>query len=135
MNKIKFLLVGIFLLGTILRFFQLGKTPIGLEWDEVALGYDAYSILKTGKDQYGNFLPLTFRSLDDYKPPLYTYLTAISIWIWGWNDFAVRFTGAFLGTLAVLTTYGMMYMLFNKKSLDILSAFFLSISPWHILFS
>jgi len=110
------LLFLILILAGILRFTNLAGLPPSLEWDEVATGYDANSILKTGKDQYGNFLPLTFRSLDDYKPPLYTYLTAISIWIWGWNDFAVRFTGAFLGTLAVLTTYGMMYMLFNKKS-------------------
>jgi len=135
-NKVTYILLFLILiLAGILRFTNLAGLPPSLEWDEVATGYDANSILKTGKDQYGNFLPLTFRSLDDYKPPLYTYLTAISIWIWGWNDFAVRFTGAFLGTLAVLTTYGMMYMLFNKKSLAILSAFFLSISPWHILFS
>src|SRR3989304_8681256 len=96
----RIILIGlIILLAGFLRLYNLASLPPSLEWDEVATGYDAYSILKTGRDQYGNCLPLTFRSLDDYKPPLYTYLTAISIWIWGWNDFAVRFTGAFLGTL------------------------------------
>ena len=73
MYKHKYLLFLIIILALILRFYQLGRTPVSLEWDEVAIGYDAYSILKTGRDQYGKFLPLTFRSLDDYKPPIYEY--------------------------------------------------------------
>ncbi len=136
MNKRTILiLLSILSVAAFLRFYKLTLIPPSLEWDEVSTGYDANSILKTGRDQYGHFLPLTFRSLDDYKPPLYTYLTVGSIAIFGWNDFAVRFPAAFLGVLAVLTTFGMTQALFKNKKLSLLTALFLAISPWHVNFS
>ncbi len=135
MSKYKLIIFGIVLVAVVLRFYKLDTLPPSLEWDEVATGYDAYSILKTGKDQFGNFLPLTFRSLDDYKPPLYTYLTSASIFIWGWNDWAVRFPAALLGTLAILTTYGMAMEIFHNRKIAFLTSLLLAISPWHVNFS
>ena len=135
MNKYIVLLLVILLVAAILRFYRLDTLPPSFEWDEVATGYDAYSILKTGKDQYGTFLPLTMRSLDDYKPPLYTYLTVLSIAIWGWTDFAIRFPAAFLGVLAVGTSYMMTYELLKRRDVALLSAAFLAVSPWHVNFS
>ncbi|RJR30214.1 phospholipid carrier-dependent glycosyltransferase [Candidatus Microgenomates bacterium] len=134
-TKVIFFLTCILFIATLLRFYNLATLPPALEWDEVATGYDAYSILKTGKDQFGNFLPITIRSLDDYKPPLYTYLTVGSIAIWGWNDFAVRFPAALLGVLAVFTTFGMVRALFKNNRLALLAALLLAISPWHVNFS
>ncbi len=133
--KIIFLLVSILTVATVLRFYKLTEIPPSLEWDEVATGYDANSILNTGKDQFGNYLPLSIRSIDDYKPPLYTYMTAVSIKFLGWNDFAVRFPAALLGVLAILTTFGMTYELFGKQKLALLSSLLLAISPWHVNFS
>lgn len=132
----KVALIGLtILLAAFLRLYNLANFPPSLEWDEVATGYDAYSILKTGRDQFGHFLPLTIRSLDDYKPPLYTYLTAGSMAIFGWNDFAVRFPAAILGILAVFTTYGLTRELFKNEKLALLAALFLAVSPWHVNFS
>ncbi|MCJ7740040.1 hypothetical protein MUP32_01830, partial [Candidatus Microgenomates bacterium] len=65
--KNKILLMAIFLLAFILRFWQLGSVPQSLDWDEASLGYNAYSIMKTGRDEYGSFLPLSIRSFGDYK--------------------------------------------------------------------
>lgn len=135
MRKQLLLLFGIVLIGSLLRFYNLANLPPSLEWDEVATGYDANSILKTGRDQFGNYLPLTFRSLDDYKPPLYTYLTVASIAVFGWNDFAVRFPAALLGVLALVTTYGMVWVLFKNQKIALLVSLLLAISPWHINFS
>jgi len=64
-------LISLFLIiGIILRFWQLTKYPVSLSMDETAIGYNAYSILKTGKDEWGEFLPLAFKSVGDYKPPV-----------------------------------------------------------------
>lgn len=136
-NKINFCLFLVVLLAFILRFYKLGLIPTGLEWDEVAIGYDAYSVLKTGRDQFGNFLPLTFRSLDDYKPPLYEYLTIPAIAIFDLNEFSVRFPSAFFGSLSVLMTFYLVEKLFKdqNKIIALLSAFLLAISPWHLQFS
>jgi len=129
------ILFSILLLATVLRFYQLGQNPPSLNWDETAHGYNAYSILKTGKDEYGISFPLAFRSFDDYKPPMYTYLVVPSVAIFGLNNFAVRFPSAALGVLAVLFTYLMVLELFKNKTIALLSSFFLAISPWHLQFS
>src|SRR3989344_3941774 len=135
MRKINYLLLIILLLAAVLRFYKLGQNPPSLNWDETAHGYNAYSILKTGKDEYGYKFPLSFRSFDDYKPPLYTYLVVPSVAVFGLSAYAVRFPSAFLGVLAVLFTYLMVKELFQKTPIALLSAFFLAISPWHLLFS
>lgn len=135
MLKDNLLLILILSAAAILRFYQLGQNPPSLDWDETAHGYNAYSILKTGRDEYGYKFPFYFRSFDDYKPPIYTYLTVPAIAAFGLSDFAVRFPSAFLGVLAVLFTYLMVKELFKKKEIALLAAFFLTISPWHLQFS
>src|SRR3989344_2866260 len=97
-----FTLAAIVTLAAVLRFYQLGKNPPGLNLDEVAIGYNAYSILKTGMDEYGQKFPVAFRSHDDYKAPLYIYLTSVSVAMFGLNEFGVRFWSALAGTLSVL---------------------------------
>ncbi|MBM3208997.1 4-amino-4-deoxy-L-arabinose transferase, partial [Candidatus Shapirobacteria bacterium] len=52
------LLIIIVSLAFILRVYKLGEYPVGITWDEPALGYNAYSILKTGRDEYGKLLPI-----------------------------------------------------------------------------
>lgn len=133
--KTKYLLLLIICIAFVLRFYHLGINPPSLDWDETAHGYNAYSILKTGRDEYGYKLPLFFRSFDDYKPPLYTYLVVPSIALFGLNDFAVRFPSALLGILAVLFTYFMVFELFKNRKIALFSALFLAISPWHLQFS
>lgn len=129
-------LAGIVILAAILRLYQLGQVPISPDWDEVALGYNAYSILKTGRDEYGTFLPLSIRSFDDYKPPLYTYLTIPSVALFDLTVWSVRLPSAIMGILAVLGTYFLVKELFKKSdTLPFLSTALLAISPWHIQFS
>lgn len=128
-------LVLISLLALFLRFYQLGQNPPHLNWDEAALGYNAYSILKTGRDEYGIRFPLYFRSFDDYKPPMYVYLTVPSVAIFGLNDWAVRFPSALLGTLTVVVMYFLVKEIFDNFRLALLSMLFLAISPWHLQFS
>ncbi len=134
--KNHYLILLIILLGFLLRFYQLGSTPPSMNIDEVSIGYNAYSILKTGHDEFGKFFPLSFRSYDDYKPPLYIYLVVPAIAILGLTDFAVRFPAALMGTLAILTTYLFVRELFpHKKSIAMFSALLLAITPWHLQFT
>jgi len=126
----------IFLIALFLRFFKLSDFPAGFTPDEAAQGYTAYSILKTGKDEWGIKFPLNPRSFGDFKAPLYTYLTVPSIAIFGLNKFAVRSPNALLGSLAVLTVYFLAKQLFkNKHEIGLFSALLLAFSPWHISLS
>ena len=132
----KFILITTILLALVLRFYHLSTNPPSLYWEEAALGYDAYSILRTGKDFHGHSWPLiAFESFGDFKPSLYFYALVPSIAIFGLNPLAVRFPSALFGSLTVLLTYLLARQLFSKKTLALLSAFILAISPWHLQLS
>ena len=133
--KLKILFFFTVFLAFVLRFYHLGSIPSSLDWDEASLGYNAYSILKTGRDEYGFKLPLSIRSFNDYKPPLYTYLTILPVALLGLSEYSVRITSALAGFVAVIFTYYLIINLFKKSKLALLTMFALSISPWHIQFS
>ena len=135
------ILTFVFLLAFFLRFYNLGVNPPSLDWDEASIGYNAYSILKTGADEYGNKLPLSIRYFGDYKPPAYIYLSVPSIALFGLSEMGVRLPSAILGFLSVITIYFLTKEIFsklekNKKEiLAILAAFFWGVSPWSLQFS
>lgn len=147
-KKPKILFIFIVIVAALLRFYQLGINAPALSWDEVAWGYNAYTLGIDGKDEFGHFLPYTsFVSFGDYKPPVYAYLTVVPLWLFGLTSFAVRFPSAFFGTLTVLVTYFLVKELFGnreikKKSswnevemLALSTAFIMAVSPWHIMLS
>jgi 4-amino-4-deoxy-L-arabinose transferase-like glycosyltransferase len=132
-----FYLVLIVILAVFLRFWQLGNIPSSLNWDEVAWGYNAYSIGIDGKDEFGNFLPYKYiESYGDYKPPVYAYLTVLPVKIFGLNEFSIRFASAIFGSLTVLITYFLVKRIFyssdKKEYYGLIAALFLAVSPWHI---
>ncbi len=129
---ISILVFLIVLLAFILRFARVTSVPPALNWDEVSIGYNAYSILKTGRDEWGKFLPLHFKSYGEYKLPTQIYASIPGIAIFGLNEFGVRITPVIYGTLTVLLLYFLTKELLENKWVAILSSFFLAISPWHI---
>ncbi len=125
----------IVLLAFLLRTIRIDQVPPGLNRDEASIGYTAYSLLKTQKDEYGKFLPLSLKSFGDWKLPLYIYLTIPAVAIFGLSELAVRLPSAIIGSFTVLLTYLMAYQLFKKKSIGLCCAMLLAISPWHVFFS
>ena len=128
------LILSITVLAAFLRLWQLDVNPPSLNWDEVSHGYNAYSILKTGRDEWGQWFPLAnFRAYGDYPLPVNLYFTIPSILIFGLDTFAIRFPSALLGALSVLMTYFLVKKAFEKETVAILSALLLALSPWHLL--
>lgn len=130
-----FLLIIILLVATVLRLYKLGSVPPSLNWDEVALGYNAHSILTTGRDEYGNFLPIIFKSFGDFKPGVYVYLTIPFVTLLGLSEVAARLPSALFGVLTVGLLYFLILELFDNKKLALVGSFFLAVSPWHLLLS
>src|SRR3990172_10209163 len=122
-------------LGGFLRFYQLSQFPIQLGHDEVTQLYDAISIANTGKDIYGNKLPFIFPSVNDFKPPYYTYATVVAYKIFGWNEVTVRIPGALFGTLLIVGVYLFVDKLFKKKTVALFAAALTAISPFEIFYS
>lgn len=133
--KTKILLSLILSTAFILRFWALGSFPAGFNADEAALGYNAYSILHTGKDEYGTPLPLIFKSFGDFKPGLYVYLAFPFVVLMGLNEAAVRFPSLLFGVATVGLVFLLGRKIFKSETVGLLSALLLAISPWHIHFS
>lgn len=159
------ILLVILIIGLALRLWQLGHVPISPDWDEVALGYSAYSILHTGHDEFGNFLPAVLRSFGDYKPALYSYLAIPSIALFGLTVFAVRLPSVVMGVLGIWLLYLFVKELVSlnpkpetlnpkqaqmskeeglrqqlaignwQSAIPLVAAFLIAISPWQIQFS
>ena len=131
----KGLLIGIFIIAFLLRFYQLGDYPKGFHRDEAFFGYNAYSLLMTGRDMSGNFFPLHLASYL-YSPAGYSYLAAPSVAVFGLNEFSVRFPSAFFGALSIPLFYILLKQLFihnrYKEKLSIIASVLFATAPWHI---
>ena len=130
------ILLALFLLiSLVFHLYKINQVPPCLNADEAAHGYNAYSILKTGRDEYGNFLPLRFRSFEDYKLPLYVYLSVPFIKIFGLNDFSIRFLNLIIGILLVPLMYLVVKEIFNDQKIALIASFLTSVSPWIYILS
>lgn len=131
-NKIRLILFLIILLGAFLRIYRLAEIPAGFHIDEAQVGYNAYSLWKTGRDETGKFLPthLTLWKVD--RPLGISYLTIPGIMVFGLNEFGTRVPTAVIGTLTILLVYLLTFELFKNRRIALLTSLLLTISPWHI---
>lgn len=134
-NIQKNIFIVILLLATFLRFYRLDQIPPSLFSDEVDLGYQAYSVLKTGKDYQGNFLPIHFQSFADFRSSLYIYSSLPTLAIFGLNEWGIRIPAAFFGVLSLAGLFLLIKKLGFNYWIALCSVFLLSISPWHLHYS
>lgn len=132
-------LFWIFILALVLRIYKLGTFPVGFHADEARVGWNALSILKTGRDDRGNTLALYYNTFGDFRPTGIFYATIPSIAIFGRSEFAVRFPAALLGALTVFPLFLFVREISRKNrmengkwSMENLAALLLAINPWHI---
>ena len=130
----KYLISVLFLLilGLSVRLTGISALPAGLNQDEASIGYEAYSILKTGIDRNGNSYPVHLESWGSGQNALYAYLSMPFIHFFGLNAFSVRIVNALLSCISLL----MFFLLFRigfdrKKALAALALF--AIFPWSIM--
>ena len=115
------------------RAYKITENPPGLYWEEVALGYDAYSILKTGAHHHGNVLPIiALESFGDWKPALYAYLIIPFITMFDLGALAVRLPSMIAGISIVIGSYFLSKRLGQKPLVSMAVA---TIAPWAIHFS
>ena len=122
------ILIFILITGLFFRTFQLGENPSGLFCDEASIGFDAYSLLSTGHDQWGVKWPLFFKAFGEYKSPVMTYSAIPFVAIFGLNDFSIRLASVFWGMIGIYALYFFGTIMFNKK-VGLISAFFLESKP------
>jgi len=128
-------LIVILLIASFFRLYQLSSVPASLFGDEVDVGYQAYSILTTGRDYSSNFMPLHFHSLAEWRTPLYLYSAVPTVAIFGISPLGVRLPAVIFGILSIWGFYLLFRILTNNEKLAIIGSFLLSVNPWHLQYS
>ena len=126
------------LISLFFRFYKLGQVPPGLNRDGASIGYTAYSIFKTGNDEYNQSLPLSIKSFGDWKLPLYVYLTIPAVFLFGLNETTVYLVTVLAGLINLIFIYLLAKQIFPKKRekfIPFLSLIILAFLPWHLHFS
>lgn len=125
-------LIGLFFVALALRTVSLETLPAEIHRDEAAIGYNAFSLLKTSRDEHGvGPWPLIFSSFGDFKLPGLVYLSMIPIHFFGLSVWSVRIGTAVLATLLIPITYLFLNTLFKNTKLALIGASLLAFSIWH----
>ncbi len=135
MRHISILIIPIIILSFILRVFNLTQVPPGFWFDEASFSYSAYSILETGRDEFGQFLPLAFKSFGQYNAPLIFYWLVPFIKLFGLSVLTVRFSMVVLGVVTTLGVFLLGKELSKKTEVGLISAFFFAVSPFSLQFN
>ncbi|OGD63397.1 hypothetical protein A2160_02885 [Candidatus Beckwithbacteria bacterium RBG_13_42_9] len=116
-----------------LRLADQPNFPACLHRDEVQFGYNAYSLLKTGRDEWGQFLPTHFRYNGEYHVPVVFYLIASVMFFTGPTDLSIRLPAIIIGSLIPILAYLLIKEIFKDKKLALIFALLLSFNPWEVI--
>lgn len=141
-----FTLIILFALS--IRLYHLSSVPPGLHVDEISFGYNAYSLLHTGKDEFGISFPIILRALDDYRPALLSYVMIPFIKLFGLSVWSIRLPSVLLSLITLIALYKITIILLhisqkkttkqNRKLFPLVGlcvVFLYAISPWSIFLS
>ncbi len=137
MNKktIYILLFLAILVGTFFRSWKAATIPFPPNGDELSFGYYGWSLSHFGTDEYGNFLPVYFPSVGDYKYPVLAYMNILPDLLFGLSEFSVRFWSLISGILLIPVVFLISRFIFKSNSTGIASAWLIALSPWSISLS
>lgn len=131
----KKILIAILLLAAFLRFWKIESVPPATSMDEASISYNAYSVLKTGGDEYGEFPLISQRGYDDWRRSTYLFLATPFVAAFGLRPLSVRLPAVLLSLASVWALFHITLLLSKKHSVALLAAFLLAISPWHVYIS
>lgn len=134
----KKLLVGlgiVLVVFSALWWFRSSVTPPCLNADEVAYAYNAYSIMKTGHDEHGNFLPLRLVSFNDFKMPMYSYVLIPFFWIFGTADEVIRLPNYLISVSMLVGLFLLARRLTRSIVTSTVVGVILASSPWFLFLS
>ncbi len=132
-KKLNISLILVLVISLFIRLYSIDN--LSLFGDEIDVGYQAFSLLNTGRDYKGNFLPVYIQSLAESRAPLLIYTTVPSIALFGLNEIGVRLPPIIFGILSIYFLYKLVLLLTNNYLLSSLTAFVLAVNPWHFHYS
>ena len=131
---IRVLFVLFLLAGAFVRLRRFGAVPEGLNQDEAFAAYEAWCLLKTGRDSFGHSLPVYLTAWGSGMNALESYLMVPCLALFGRTAWAVRLPQLIVGLLSLPAAYGV-----GKRAADkwagLCGMFLLAVCPWHVMLS
>ncbi len=131
-KSIQILLLILFV-ALILRVVFINSSPLSLYGDELTITLDANSLIRTGYDQLGNILPLTF-PMGAGRPGGYVYFSMPFMLLFGPTALGVRALSILSGLGIITLLYFICRKLFSEKA-AVMVAIMAAIDPWEISLS
>jgi 4-amino-4-deoxy-L-arabinose transferase-like glycosyltransferase len=126
------ILLAIVVVAGVLRFVQLDQIPAGINVDEAANAWNAYTLLKTGKDQHGVAWPIFYtRAFGENRSTSYIYSLIPFQVLGGMSIQTTRMPAALGGLLSVLLLYFVGARWFGQST-GMIAAGMLALNPWHL---
>ena len=116
-------LLAILLVAAAFRFYQLGEIPPGLTHDEADHGMDAVAILNGARPVY--------ETVGYGREPLYDYVVAALMPVFGQNYLALRLTSALAGLLLIVVMHLWVRRAFGAPT-ALLTSTLLAVSFWAV---
>lgn len=114
--------------------FRLDLVPVHLNQDELGFALNADSISKTGMDENGRFFPVYFWHLGImYSTPVIVYLSSFFLLFLPLSEVTIRLSSVFVGMVDLVLIYLIANKIFRKQRYGIVAAFFLAITPPHLI--
>jgi 4-amino-4-deoxy-L-arabinose transferase-like glycosyltransferase len=117
------LLLLVLVIAAWFRFADLNTVPAGLYHDEAIYGFNALAVANGAR-------PLYFGE----REPLYMYVMALPLTLFGASVWVLRATSAIVGVLTVVATYGAGRALFGRW-VGLIAASGVAMSLWHVVLS
>lgn len=132
---IRYLLLILLIFTFVFRVWNISSVPSGFSWDEMDNAYQAYSLLKTGRDLFANPLPVLLHSFADYKSSLYIYMTVPFVALGGMSIVTAKMAAILFGIISTLALGVISARLFKSLNWGIVTSIVMGLSPWWFSYS
>jgi 4-amino-4-deoxy-L-arabinose transferase-like glycosyltransferase len=125
-------LIAMLLIGFGLRVVDLETVPPGLFYDEASDGLDVWRVSR------GEQFPIFFEG-NGGREPLFNYLQALGVALWGAHIFSLRIIAVWAGVLTIAVTYQLARQLSidrqRREFAGLIAAAVVTTLFWHLDFS
>lgn len=125
-------LLLILLLAATLRLVALDQAPPGLNQDEAINAWDAWCLLRTGRDHAGEAWPVFYaRALGENRTTLFLYLLLPFQALGGLNVWTLRLSVVLSGLATIALVHWIGARLWSREA-GLAGAALLAVMPWHL---
>jgi 4-amino-4-deoxy-L-arabinose transferase-like glycosyltransferase len=127
-------LILVLIFAASIYLWKLGSVPSGVYADEATVGYNALSLLFTGKDEFGEQFPVLFKFFGAYTPGMMVYLMVPFVKTLGLSAITIRIPSVLFGLFSVVVVYAFFRLWLERKNATIATGFY-AILPWTVFVS